>query len=182
MANTTNYDEEFGKLVTRIPKRVYARQWFPYSRLPYVDDAIVDVTSSQLQSDFTPELTAKNDEMFKSPYRAMKACIHGVIKYGDGSNEKIQPREYVLYHESAKMPIGKISEDDYKSQYSDTIELCQTCQSKVYMQSKNIKAPQSLAEVMAHLAKGKEIKLDDGTLIKGKEDLEEWARKKGLSL
>jgi len=177
-----NNIDDFGKIVTRIPKRVFARQWYPYSRLPYVDDIIVDVTSSQLQTDFNPEVSSKADEMFKSPYRSLKACIHGLIKYGDGSTEKVHPREYVLYHETAKMPIGKISEDDFKTQYSDNIELCNACQAKVFVQTKAVKAPQSLAEVMALLAQGKEIRLDDGTIIKSKEDLEDWARRKGIAL
>jgi hypothetical protein len=179
-------NEDFGKLVTRIPKRVYARQWLPYSRLPYVDDILIDVTSSQFNPDFQQEVqnspNPRSDEMFKSPYRAMKACLAGIIKYQDGSTEKIMPREFVLYHEAAKMPIGKISEDDYISQYSDTVELCASCQAKIFVQNKIVRAPQNLADIVDYLAKGKEIKLEDGTLISSKLDLEDWARKKGISL
>jgi hypothetical protein len=179
-------NEDFGKLVTRIPKRVFARQWLPYSRLPYVDDIIVDVTSSQFQPDFQQDMTKnpsqRSDEMFKSPYRNMKACVAGVIKYQDGSTERIVPREYVLYHEAAKMPIGKISEEDYQSQYSDQVELCASCQAKMFVQSKVVRAPQNLSDIVDYLAKGKEIKLEDGTIISNKLDLEDWARKKGISL
>ena len=54
-----------------------------------------------------------------------------MIKYEDGTEEPLNPRDYVLYHAHALKPVGKITEAEFLSSYTQPIDLCSSCQQKV---------------------------------------------------
>ena len=122
-------EESYGKLIMRLPRRVLAKIYLPYSNLPHVRDVMTEM-SPPLNSANPLEnldITRMNGDIFKG----VSVCTHGEIDYGNGRLEKIFPREYVLYHESRKVPVGKISEDEYLTEFCEPDSFCSECEGKL---------------------------------------------------
>ncbi len=122
-------EESYGKLIMRLPRRVLAKIYLPYSNLPHVRDVLTEM-APPLNSEnplANLDLTKMNGDIFKG----VQVCTHGEIDYGGGRVEKILPREYVLYHETRKVPVGKISEDEYLTEFCEPDSFCNECEGKL---------------------------------------------------
>jgi hypothetical protein len=122
-------EESYGKLIMRLPRRVQAKIYLPYSNLPHVRDIIQEM-SPPLNSGNPLEnydITKMGGDLFKG----VAVCTHGEIDFGNGRVEKIMPREYILYHETRKVPVGKISEDEYLTEFCEPDNFCAECEAKL---------------------------------------------------
>lgn len=122
-------EESYGKLIMRLPRRVQAKIYLPYSNLPHVRD-IMQEMSPPLNSE-NPLQNLDITKMGGDFFKGVAVCTHGEIDYGNGRVEKIMPREYVLYHESRKVPVGKISEDEYLTEFCEPDSFCAECEAKL---------------------------------------------------
>lgn len=189
--------DEYGKLVIRIPKGVYARMWVPYCRLPSVEDHFETVNAPHT-THMRVETNAEKLKDFNYLPSNKKMCDHGIITYEDGKTEFIFPREYILYHKSNRKAVGKISEQAYLSEFVESIDFCSSCQVKIDESNSGKKSqsvpppitkdtPKSSGDILRILADGKTITVPnnaDGTntVISSISDLQDYASKNGLKI
>jgi hypothetical protein len=174
---------DFGKLYTRVPKRVYARQWTPYSILPYVENVFIDVPQPLAPATFQPEDIVKNDvtNYFQTVPKNIKVCINGIVTLGNGEKLQVEPLNYVLYSEVSQVPISVVTADIFDEAYTTKFELCAVCLAK----SQAIRGGGILPtfeDLIKVLEAGKALTFEDGTVIKTFQDLQSWANKNGIAL
>jgi hypothetical protein len=175
---------DFGKLYTRTPRRVYARQWLPYSNLPYTESVFIDVPAPQTQAPFEPSDILKNQDVtnyFQSIPKQIKVCVSGIVTLGNGDRIAVEPLDYVLYSETSQVPIAVITEKDFLASYTDQFELCPICLAKSQAMRSGGSVP-TFQDLIKALEEGKAITLQDGTKITTFLDLQNWAGKNGLVL
>jgi hypothetical protein len=115
--------DDFGQLVMRKTRNVFAKMWLPYSRMPNVENVFEQVMAPHSTAPMTAEDLRKG---VLSGHK--KICDKGVITYDDGTTEYVYPTNYVLYHEKTKKPVGKITEEEFLTQFMAPINFCETCQ------------------------------------------------------
>jgi len=176
---------DFGKLYTRVPKRVYAKQWTPYSQLPYVENVFLDVPEPIAPpTAFGPEDIVKNQDVsnyFQAVPKTIRVCISGIVTLGNGEKATVEPLNYVLYSEVSQVPIAVISADVFNESYTTRFELCPVCLAKSQAIRGGGTIP-TFEDLIKVLEAGKSLTFEDGTVIKTFADLQEWATKQGVQL
>ena len=173
---------DFGKIYTRIPKRVYAKQWTPYSVLPYVENTFIDVPEPAINAPIKPEEIISQDvsAYFAAANKTMRVCVSGLVAIG---NDKVivKPLDYVCYSEISQTPVAVIGEKAFLEGYTDGFELCASCLAKSQVIRGGGTIP-TLEDLVKSLESGRSVTLSDGTLIKSFEELQTWAALQGIKL
>lgn len=175
---------DFGKLFTRIPKRVYAKQWTPFSSIPAVVDVLIDIPQPPPQQSFDPKDILRGSEVenyMQNASKMIKVCTHGRATLSNGQQVQVNPRDFVLYNEKTFEPIGVVPEQDFLDMYTDKFELCQSCLSKSEFLRMGGRIP-SIQELINMIENGTEIPLDGGKSIKTVNELIDFANKNGINL
>ncbi len=160
---------DFGKSYSRIPSQVYARQWTPYSTLPFVDNSFVEIPEPQEQKQFSArDILDSGVDSYLKPHKLIKACLYAFVTLSSGERKLVKPLDYVLYS-IAQIPIAVMSDDKFKAEYTDGFSLCQTCSAKA-----------QISAIVASIEAGNSVTLDDGTVLKTVEDLEAFKQKIGI--
>lgn len=174
----------YGSIYTRIPKRVYARQWTPYSVLPYVENQFIDVPQPVQNQEFSPEDIIKSQDVtsyLQNVPKNIKVCINGVVQMPDGSKMIVDPLNFVLYSEVSQIPIAVVTEEAFNETYTTKFELCPVCLAKSQALRGGGTIP-TFEDLIKVLEAGKSLTFEDGTIIKTFADLQGWAAKNGLPL
>jgi hypothetical protein len=175
---------DFGKLYTRVPKRVYARQWTPYSVLPYVENVFIDVPQPIAPSTFQPEDVLKSQDVtnyFQTVPKNIKVCINGIVTLGNGEKLQVDPLNYVLYSEVSQVPLSVITAEIFDEAYTTRFELCAICLAKSQAIRGGGVLP-TFEDLIKVLEAGKTLTFEDGTVIKTFQDLQLWATNNGVPL
>jgi hypothetical protein len=174
---------DFGKLYTRIPKRVFARQWTPYSDLPFVTNIFMDIAEPQLNSPLKAEdlLTQNVDSYFQSANKTVKVCINATVTLASGDIKTVLPLDWVCYSEISNTPVNVVTDVWFKESYTDRFELCPACLSKSHIIRGGGTIP-TFEDIVRCLETGKEVRLSDGTVVKSFEDLKVFAELQGVKI
>lgn len=195
---------EYGKLIMRRPLEAYARQWTPYSRLPDVVEVAVDVVQAPKafdpnasQEEIEAALNANlqnggfkvpkneaelaemfaNQNMFGAGQQKFSIVTHGeVVCYGEKAPTKIRPRDWVLYHATAKKPIAVISDEEKTGQYTEeVVKFCKSCEGLLKGNANSTDA--KIEQLRKLFAEGKTFKVPgpDGTEVELK-SMEDWEK------
>jgi hypothetical protein len=175
---------EYGTIFTRIPKRVYSKQWTPFSNLPNVVDVLIDIPQPPPQQSFDPKDILRGSEVenyFSQGSKMIRVCTHGRCTLGNGQTVQVNPRDFVLYNEKSFEPIGVIPESDFMEMYTDKFELCPTCLAKSEFLRMGGRIPH-IDELIKMIENGTEIPLDNGKSIKTVPELIEFANLNGINI
>lgn len=183
--------DEYGQLVMRKTRNVWAKMWLPYARLPYVENLFEAVMAPHSVSPVTA------DDLRKGILSGQKKiCDKALITYEDGTTEQVLPRNYVLYHETSKKPVGRITEEEFLSQFINPVNFCDSCktalvnatsvQSHSFSPTPKSNAPiRNLDDIKSIFAAGKTINLVDdngkNVPIKNMLELQNFVSAKGLN-
>ena len=174
---------DFGSIFTKIPRRVYAKQWTPYCSLPYVENIFIDVPEPAAPPVINPEDVLNQDvsAYFATANKTMRVCITGAITIGSGDRVTVKPLDYVLYSEVSQTPIAVISEDMFVKEYTQGFELCPICLAKSQVIRGGGTIP-TMDDLVKSLEAGKRVTLSDGSVISSFEDLKAWAALQGIKI
>lgn len=175
--------DQYGNFYTRIPKRVYAKQWTPFSNVPSVIDVLIDIPQPPPQQSFDPKDILRGSEVesyFSQGSKMIKVCTNGKCTLANGQAVNVNPRDFILYNEK-KEPIGVVPEIDFAEMYTDKFELCPTCLSKSEFLRMGGRIP-NIEELIKMIENGTEIPLDNGKSIKSVSELIEFANSNGINL
>jgi hypothetical protein len=175
---------EFGKLYTRIPRKVYALKWTPHSLLPGVEEISIEVPEQPPKvENFDPREILAGSQMhnyYTQPQKLIRVVIKGQVLI-NGALLNVMPTDFVLYCEKTKEPIGVLNEKDFLELYTDKFELCGMCSSKAEFIKNGGRLP-TIDDFVKLLQEGKEIKLENGVILKSIADLRDFAAKHGINL
>jgi len=126
----------------RLPEKIVAVQWFPYSRLPEVDPIYAQVD--------------RQVDYINGPEKAPKQVIEAGKVIINQKAWRLEPSDYVIYNSKTMEPLQAMSESNFKASFVSTslFCLCSDCEAKV----KDIAEPQhptSLEEVKALFESGR---------------------------
>ena len=174
---------DFGSIFTKIPRRVYAKQWTPYCSLPYVENIFIDVPEPAAPPVINPEDVLNQDvsAYFATANRTMRVCITGRVTLGSRDRVTVKPLDYVLYSEVSQTPIAVISEDMFVKEYTQGFELCAVCLAKSQVIRGGGTIP-TFDDLVKSLESGKSVTLSDGSVISSFEDLKAWAALQGIKI
>lgn len=176
--------DDFGKIYTRIVKRVCAKQWTPFSKTPAVTDVLIEIASPPPQQSFDPQDILRGSEVenyITQGAKMIKVCTNGTCKLANGQTVTVNPRDYILYNDKTKEPIGVVPEFDFNEMYSDKFELCDSCLSKSEFLRLGGRIP-SIEELIKMIEAGTEIPLENGKTIKTVSELIEFASANGINI
>ncbi len=174
---------DFGKLYTRIPKRVFAKQWTPYSVLPYVTNVFMDMPEPQATTPLKAEDILGQDvnTYFQSANKTIKVCISATVVLASGDTKVVQPLDWVCYSEVSQTPVNVVTDAWFRDSYTDRFELCPTCLTKSQVIRGGGTIP-TFEDIVRCLEQGKEVRLSDGTSVKSFDDLKIWAELQGVKI
>lgn len=175
--------DQYGILYTRIPKRVYAKQWTPFSNTPNVIDVLIDIPEPPPSQTFDPKDILRGSEVenyFSQGSKMIKVCTSGRCTLLNNQVVAVQPRDFVLYNEKRE-PIGVVPEADFIEMYTDKFELCANCLAKSEFLRLGGRIP-NIEELVKMIESGTEIPLDNGKSIKSVSDLIEFATANGINI
>lgn len=178
------------KIYSRVPKRVYAIQYFPYAELPQVKDIIIKVPEMPASFYAQPDpndVFAGGDmsQVYSNGVKTIDVCTHGEVMLGGNQKAMVKPKDFVIYNEQSKVAIGVVPKDDFLEMYTDKFDLCEVCLKKAQDLTAARTAPKinlTITEIMQLIQSGEGYKLDDGTLIKSLQELADFAGKNGIKL
>lgn len=184
LINSEAIMSDFGKVYSRVPKRVFAKQWTPYSILPFVENVFIDMPQQQPQKPFDPsDVLASNENVqnyFAAAPKIVKVCVSGSVMLA-GEKYIVEPLNWVLYSEVSQVPIDVITNEVFMASYTDKFELCPLCLAKSQAIRMTGKLP-TFDDLVKSLEKGNMITLEDGSVIRSFADLSAWAERSGVKL
>lgn len=174
---------DFGSIYTKIPRRVYAKQWTPYCSLPYVENIFIDVPEPAASPVINPEDVLNQDvsTYFTTANKTMRVCITGSVTLGSGSRVTVKPLDYVLYSEVSQTPIAVVPDTIFREEYTNGFELCAVCLAKSQVIRGGGTIP-TFDDLVKSLESGKSVTLSDGSVISSFEDLKAWAALQGIKI
>lgn len=174
---------DFGSVFTKIPRRVYAKQWTPYCSLPYVENTFIDVPEPAAPPVINPEDVLNQDvsTYFSSAPKTMRVCITGSVTVASGERIVVRPLDYVLYSEVSQTPISVVPEKSFSDEYTNGFELCPICLAKSQVIRGGGTIP-TMDDLVKSLEAGKRVTLSDGSVISSFEDMKTWAALQGIKI
>lgn len=126
----------------RLPEKIVAMQWFPYSRLPEVEPIYAQIDN---QADY-----------MNGPTKAPKQIIESGKVVINGKPWRIEPSDFVIYDPKTMIPIQAMSEGSFTASFVSTKQffLCSSCETRVKEISEPTH-PTSLEEVKALFESGR---------------------------
>lgn len=178
------------KIYSRVPKRVFAIQYFPYAELPQVKDIVIKVPEMPQSFYSQPDpndVFAGGDmsQVYANGVKTIDVCTHGEVMLGGTQKALVKPKDFVIYNEQSQMAIGVVPKDDFLEMYTDKFDLCEDCLKKAQDLTASRMPPKinlTITEIMKLIQSGEGYKLDDGTLIKSLQELADFAGKNGIKL
>jgi len=178
------------KIYSRVPKRVYAIQYFPYAELPQVRDIVIKVPEmpqSFYSQTNTNDIFAGNDlqNAYSNGVKTIDVCTHGEVLLGGSQKTVVKPKDFVIYNEQTQVAIGVVPKDDFLDMYTDRFDLGEVCLKKAQdiASARNpVKVDLGISEIMKLIQSGEGYKLDDGTVIRSLQDLADFATKNGIKI